>query len=134
MTHDPETVGEIDEIIRLIDQMDGRSLYEAKQKLRNLPAALSALQPDTQEGALKFLADEGQHCDAIEAAVLKERERVDVLTKALEQIRDHRRSCHAYDADVGHELRSFDDQDLLLCEAMATSALKATAIRETPND
>lgn len=44
---------------------------------------------------------------------------------ALEVIRDHRSSCHAYDEDAGHVRRDFDAEDVRLMEEQARIALEA---------
>lgn len=49
----------------------------------------------------------------------------DALAEALRVIESHRRKCHEYDADVGDELRSFDEEDVILMEWQARTALAA---------
>lgn len=49
----------------------------------------------------------------------------DKLAEALRVIESHRRKCHEYDADVGDELRSFDEEDVILMEWQARTALAA---------
>jgi len=53
----------------------------------------------------------------------KLQERVAELEAALRVIESHRRKCHEYDADVGDELRDFDEDDVRLMEWQARAAL-----------
>ena len=43
--------------------------------------------------------------------------------EALEQIASHRKKCHEYDDDVGHERREFDIEDMIIMEYAAQSTL-----------
>lgn len=47
------------------------------------------------------------------------------LVHALKVITSHRQKCHEHDADCGHELRTFDQEDVRLMEWAAQSALAA---------
>ena len=50
--------------------------------------------------------------------------RIDTLTEALGLIATHRARCHEYDDDMGHKLRDFDVEDVILIEQAARIALK----------
>ena len=43
--------------------------------------------------------------------------------EALEQIASHRKKCHEYDDDVGHERREFDVEDMIIMEYAARTTL-----------
>ncbi len=43
--------------------------------------------------------------------------------EALEQIATHRKKCHEYDDDVGHERREFDVEDMIIMEYAACTTL-----------
>ena len=43
--------------------------------------------------------------------------------EALEQIATHRKKCHEYDDDVGHERRTFDVEDMIIMEYAARTTL-----------
>ena len=45
--------------------------------------------------------------------------------EALEQIASHRKKCHEYDDDVGHERREFDVEDMIIMEYAARTTLAA---------
>ena len=45
--------------------------------------------------------------------------------EALEQIASHRKKCHEYDDDVGHERREFDVEDMIIMEYAARTTLEA---------
>jgi hypothetical protein len=59
--------------------------------------------------------------EALEARVAA----ADKLAEALRVIESHRRKCHEYDAGVGDELRPFDEEDVILMEWQARTALAA---------
>lgn len=53
----------------------------------------------------------------------------EALRRALRQIATHRRDCHAYDEDMGHEPRMFlDEEEWDLIEAEASRALAALEV------
>ena len=43
--------------------------------------------------------------------------------EALEQIASHRKKCHEYDDDVGHERREFSVEDMIIMEYAARTTL-----------
>ena len=47
------------------------------------------------------------------------------LRGALDLIARHRYDCHAYDDDMGHPLRDFDVEDVIIMEYVAKTALAA---------
>jgi hypothetical protein len=49
--------------------------------------------------------------------------KLNILILALRDIATHRKQCHDYDRDVGHELRRFDEDDVDQLERVAIAAL-----------
>lgn len=56
-------------------------------------------------------------CDRISTHALRK------AVEALEQIASHRKKCHEYDDDVGHERREFDVEDMIIMEYAARTTL-----------
>ena len=71
-------------------------------------------------GALEALIKSGDEmADRIEEPEAKLAKAVE----ALEQIATHRKKCHEYDDDVGHERRTFDVEDMIIMEYAARTTL-----------
>jgi hypothetical protein len=49
----------------------------------------------------------------------------EALARVAETCANHRKDCHAYDKDMGHPPRDFDEEDLRLIEYSLQSALAA---------
>ena len=49
--------------------------------------------------------------------------RLEKAVRALDLIATHRKKCHEYDDDVGHERREFDVEDVIIMENAARTTL-----------
>lgn len=77
-------------------------------------------QPVTQDmGSTMQCALQDAAADRIEELEAKLAKAVE----ALEQIATHRKKCHEYDDDVGHERRTFDVEDMIIMEYAARTTL-----------
>jgi hypothetical protein len=79
------------------------------EEIARLRAEVIRLQ-DRQDDTLRL------RCSTAEARVAQ-------LEAALRDISTHRKQCHDYDRDVGHEPRRFDEDDVDQLERVATAAL-----------
>jgi hypothetical protein len=43
--------------------------------------------------------------------------------EALEIVSNYRKNCHDYDDDIGHDLRTFEEEDIERIEALARTTL-----------
>ena len=68
---------------------------------------------DSERQANEMLTD---RIEELEAQLAK-------AVEALEQIATHRKKCHEYDDDVGHERRTFDVEDMIIMEYAARTTL-----------
>ena len=59
----------------------------------------------------------------IDALLAEAADEIDRLREVLGLIAHHRRKCHDYDEDMGHDLRKFDVEDLRIMESAAHAAL-----------
>ena len=67
-------------------------------------------------GLLKYGQEMADRIEELEANLKK-------AAEALEQIASHRKKCHEYDDDVGHERREFDVEDMIIMEYAARTTL-----------
>lgn len=82
-----------------------------------------------EAAALEKLADlNGQAAINLRAEAAAARAQVATLREACRRIANYRSDCLRHDADMGHEPRSFDVEDVRLMEAMAASVLRATEL------
>ena len=56
--------------------------------------------------------------------------RVRALVRTLKQISKWRKDCHEYDLENGHDLREFGEEDLVMVEVWASTALAALTDNE----
>ena len=61
--------------------------------------------------------------EELEAKLSKSEALLAKAVEALEQIATHRKKCHEYDDDVGHERRTFDVEDMIIMEYAARTTL-----------
>lgn len=103
----------------------------------NVPPGVGFEQGDFKPGDARLIASApdlrdmvATLADALEAEReenVRLRGNVRAMTRQLELIANHRRSCHRYDDDMGHARRDFDSEDWKLIEYAARAALIDTA-------
>ena len=114
----------MNEAISDADEFDRECIADV---IRAIPVA-----PDPRiaelEGQLDVIEQWGREdLDALpdcNMALAQARVRIAELEAALQTISTWRKDCHAYDADMGHELRDFDIEDVKMLEIVARAALK----------
>ena len=75
---------------------------------------------------LEYYVDYDDHKKAVEELEAKLSKSEALLAKAVEalgEVATHRKKCHEYDDDVGHERRTFDVEDMIIMEYAARNAL-----------
>ena len=104
----------------LNDQEDYDALQEVTAELEQAEARIEELEATLQqERSAKWEVLESPfklRVQELEAKLAK-------AVKALEQIASHRKKCHEYDDDVGHERREFDVEDMIIMEYAARTTL-----------
>ena len=83
---------------------------------------IDELEAKLKEASLQSISDLGQAQQAYQAQLLAEAKLAKAV-EALEQIATHRKKCHEYDDDVGHERREFDVEDMIIMEYTARTTL-----------
>ena len=117
---------ECDEAIARIEELEADVKAVLRRETDANRAAmkhLRALEKERIKSAnyAAFSTEWRKKCEALEARVAA----ADKLAEALRVIESHRRKCHEYDADVGDELRPFDEEDVIFMEWQARTALAA---------
>lgn len=107
-----------------IDRNNLRNLLDATEaKVDELHGKLEAVEAEAKAlHEQNLILRTNAHADA--ECIGNLQQRVAKLEAALRVIESHRRKCHEYDADVGDELRDFDEEDVRLMEWQARAALQ----------